>query len=203
MSLAQRETEKPSPAPFYESANLACPMGRTVEYPGRQVCSFEPITRSVRGGLSRPGSLSFHRTAHWFLPGGYAAYNFPSRSTMLPNRLCRAMAPTWFGRAPLHAAAICCGVLPVANARTLSPRLGELRLSPADFVLALRRRPLDRVEASVITVAQGLEAASVTRLPLLWRASTRSVAPSSLRWPVFLAANQCVPMPQRFDAFPW
>jgi hypothetical protein len=45
--------------------------------------------------------------------------SFPSRTSMRPARLCREMAaPTWFGRAPLHAAAISCCVLPVASAMT-------------------------------------------------------------------------------------
>jgi hypothetical protein len=52
-------------------------------------------------------------------PAECVAYSFPSRSSMRPARLCRAMAaPTWFGRAPLHAALISCCVLPVAKART-------------------------------------------------------------------------------------
>src|SRR6516164_10741697 len=42
---------------------------------------------------------------------------------MRPALLCRARTtPTWFGRAPLHAAAISCCVLPVARARTLIPQ---------------------------------------------------------------------------------
>jgi hypothetical protein len=50
---------------------------------------------------------------------GWVAKSFPSRSSMRPARLCRASAmPTWFGRAPLHAAVISCCVLPVASART-------------------------------------------------------------------------------------
>src|ERR1700747_2434800 len=51
---------------------------------------------------------------------------------MRPARLCLEMAaPTWLGRAPLHAAAISCCVLPLSRARALLLRLGELRLSPA------------------------------------------------------------------------
>src|SRR5215831_7995670 len=53
---------------------------------------------------------------------------------MRPARLCRARTtPTWFGRAPLHAAAISCCVLPVARTRTCSPRVGVPRLPPAGF----------------------------------------------------------------------
>ena len=47
------------------------------------------------------------------------AQSFPSRSSIRPARLCRAIAaPTWFGRAPLHSAVISCCVLPIARART-------------------------------------------------------------------------------------
>src|SRR5438094_9659117 len=73
------------------------------------------------------------------------AYSLPSCSSMRPARLCRAMAaPTWFGRASLHAVAISCCVLPVAKARTWSLTLGELRLPPAGFAAVVRWRPPDR-----------------------------------------------------------
>jgi hypothetical protein len=52
------------------------------------------------------------------VPADCVAYSFPSRSSTRPARLCRARTtPTWFGRAPLHAAVISCCVLPVARAR--------------------------------------------------------------------------------------
>src|SRR5271169_4785834 len=61
---------------------------------------------------------------------------------MRPARLYRAMAPpTWFGRAPLHAAAISCCVLPFAKASTCSLRVDEVRLPPAgSSALAQLRR---------------------------------------------------------------
>src|SRR5947209_3950781 len=73
---------------------------------------------------------------------------------MRPARLKRAIAaPTWFGRTPLHAAAISCCVLPIAKARTCSLRLGEVRLPPAGLAAVARRRLPDRAEAAVF-VAQ-------------------------------------------------
>jgi hypothetical protein len=65
-------------------------------------------------------------------------------------------APTWFGRAPLHAAAISCCILPVANAKTRSLRLGKLCVSPAGFGVEARRRPPDRAGAAVIAAAEVL-----------------------------------------------
>src|SRR5262249_29091490 len=63
---------------------------------------------------------------------------FPSRSSMRPAHLWRERAaPTWLGRAPLHAAAISCCVLPVARARTWSPRFNEPRLPPTAFAVVV------------------------------------------------------------------
>src|SRR3954452_23800149 len=94
-------------------------------------------------------------------------------------------APTWFGRAPLHAAAISGCVLPSASARTRSLRLGELRLRPVDFVLVLRGTTPARAGAAAFLAASGVRAEAVllTLEPLLYRASTRSVATSSLSCP--------------------
>src|SRR4051795_5564028 len=92
------------------------------------------------------------------------AYSSPSCSSMRPARLCRAMAaPTWFGRAPLHAVAISCWVLPVAKARTWSLRLGELRV-PAGFAAVVRWRPPDRALSAPFVLA---DAALPARVPLL------------------------------------
>src|SRR5262249_12234105 len=78
------------------------------------------------------------------VPADGVAYSLPSRSSMGPARLCRAMTtPTWFGRAPLHAAAISRCVLPVARARTWSPKLDEPRLRPAGLAALVRVRPRD------------------------------------------------------------
>src|SRR5438132_2306128 len=68
---------------------------------------------------------------------------------MRPARLCREMTtPIWFGRAPLHAAVISCCVLPVAKARTCSPRVGEVRLPPAGFAATVSGRPRGRAGAA-------------------------------------------------------
>src|SRR6266446_4711346 len=102
---------------------------------------------------------------------------------MRPARLCREMTtPTWLGRAPLHAAVISCCVLPVAKARTCSPRVGEVRLPPAGFAVAVRGRPRGRAGAAALVAVVGAlaEAVFFARVPLLYRASTRSVASSSL-----------------------
>src|SRR5262252_9496868 len=104
---------------------------------------------------------------------------------MRPARFCRAMAaPTWFGRAPLHAAVICCFVLPVASTRTRSLRVGGVRLPPAGFAVVVRRRPPDRAGAAAFAAFVGVlaEDALLGWPPLVWRASTRSVASSSLSW---------------------
>src|SRR5580704_990157 len=72
---------------------------------------------------------------------------------MRPARLCRAMAaPTWFGRAPWHAAVISCCVLPVARARTRSLRLDEPRL-PAAFATVVARGPRPRAGAAAFVLS--------------------------------------------------
>src|SRR6266446_4868107 len=73
------------------------------------------------------------------------AYSLPSRSWIRPARgwRCTAM-PTWFGRSLGHAAYSSRRVLPVARARTRSPRpkLRALGSPPADLlVAALGGRP--------------------------------------------------------------
>jgi hypothetical protein len=50
-------------------------------------------------------------------------------------------APTWFGRAPLHAAVISRCVLPVAKARTRSFKFDAPRLVRAGIAVVARRRP--------------------------------------------------------------
>src|ERR1700757_1970769 len=96
------------------------------------------------------------------------AYSFPSRSSMRPARLCREMAaPTWFGRAPLHAAVISCCVLPVAKASTWSLRLGELRLPPVGSAAVVRRRPPDRAGAAPFVAVVLADAPLPARVPLL------------------------------------
>src|SRR5437764_11293146 len=105
---------------------------------------------------------------------------------MRPARLCRAIAaPTWFGRAPLHAAAISGCVLPSARTRTRSLRLGELRLGLADFVVVVRGRASARAGEAAFFAAFGdlVDAVLLIPEPLLYRASTRSVASSSASWP--------------------
>src|SRR4051794_17579902 len=108
------------------------------------------------------------------------AYSLPSCSSMRPARLCRATAaPIWFGRAPLHAVATSCCVLPVAKARTWSLRLRELRLPSAAFAAAVRWRPPDRAGAAAFVVVVLADAALPGRVRLMYRASTRSVAASA------------------------
>jgi len=79
------------------------------------------------------------------------------RSSMRPVRLCReSAAPTWLARAPLHAAAISCCVLPVASARTWSPRFDELCLLPADFAVVVGGRPCHRAGATGFVAVIGV-----------------------------------------------
>jgi hypothetical protein len=77
--------------------------------------------------------------------------------------------PTWFGRAPLHAAAISCCVLPFAKASTRSLRVSKLPLPPAGFAAAMRRRPRDGAGAAALIAVIGILAAAVflARVPLL------------------------------------
>src|SRR5260370_36266142 len=103
----------------------------------------------------------------------------PSRSSMRRARLWRERAaPTWLGRAPLHAAAISCCVLPVASARTWSARFDELRLPPAAFAGVVGGRPRRRAGAAGVVALAGVlaEADCLSCVPLLDRASRRSVA---------------------------
>src|SRR5260370_10183303 len=109
---------------------------------------------------------------------------------MRPARLCREMTtPTWFGRAALHAAVISCCVLPVAKARTCSPRVGEVRLPPAGFAAVMRGRPRGRAGAAAFVARGGdlAEAVFFFRVPLLYRARPHSVAPPSLNLPAILS----------------
>ena len=102
--------------------------------------TIRPCWRSA-SGRQPPSSGVRPRCVAWFPPTGWhrASRRAPS---IRPARLCRAMAaPTWFGRAPLHAAVISSCVLPIARARTWSPRLDELCLPPAALALAVRERP--------------------------------------------------------------
>src|SRR5215469_10309339 len=88
------------------------------------------------------------------------AWSFPSRSSMRPARLCRAIAaPTWVGRAPLHAAVISCCVLPVAKASTWSSRVGEVRRRAVAFAALVR--PRERAGAVAFVVVLGVLAEAV------------------------------------------
>src|SRR5882724_8967856 len=89
--------------------------------------------------------------------------------------------PTWFGRSLGHAAYSSCRVLPVARARTRSPRLCALGSRPADLLLAAfagRPRPRVALEAFASTAEadRDLLAGGV----LLTRVSTRSAVSRSL-----------------------
>ena len=70
----------------------------------------------------RAGVLFYSGVRSWRVASSQTtAWRRASRRAlqMRPARLCRARAmPTWFGRAPLHAAVISCCVLPVARATT-------------------------------------------------------------------------------------
>src|SRR5215470_15976063 len=117
---------------------------------------------------------------------------------MRPARLCRAMAaPTWFGRAPLHAAVISCWVLPVARTRTRSLRVGGVRLPPADFAVVVRRLPRGRAAAAASLAVVGIlaEVVFLAWTPVVWRASTRSVASSSLSW--LMSFSRCIDARER------
>jgi len=118
-------------------------------------------------------------TTHTSLPALPIAL-FDAASALVPGNA----APTWFGRAPLHAAVISCCVLPVARTRTRSLRVGGVRLPPAGFAVVVRRRPRGRAGAAASVAVVGIlaEAVFLGWTPLVWRESTRSVASSSLSW---------------------
>src|SRR6266436_484224 len=102
---------------------------------------------------------------------GGVAWSLPSRSWIRPARIWRCTAmPTWFGRSLGHAAYSSRRVLPVARARTRSPRPGlrALGSSPAGLLVdALGARPRPRVAleafASAAEADLGLLAGGVLR----------------------------------------
>src|SRR4029077_11831440 len=104
-------------------------------------------------------------------------------SWIRPARMWRCTAmPTWFGRSLGHAAYSSCRVLPVARARTRSPKpaLCALGLRPADLLsAALGGRPRPRV--AIAAFASAAEA-DLSLLPgvLPTRVSTRSAVSRSV-----------------------
>src|SRR2546423_12847434 len=103
-------------------------------------------------------------------------------------------APTWFGRAPLHAAAISCCVLPFAKASTWSLRVDEVRL-PTAGCSALVRRRLGRGAAAAFVAAVGVLAVAgfLDGGAFLLRARAPPTAPPLPRWPVSL--SRCASTP--------
>src|ERR1700720_3790337 len=80
----------------------------------------------------------------------------------------RGGRPGW-GGGPFLAAAISCCVLPVANARTWSPRFDELRLPPTAFAVVVGGRPRRRAGAAVFVAVTDVlaEAVCFSCVPLL------------------------------------
>src|ERR1700730_17059724 len=114
------------------------------------------------------------------------AYSLPSRSWIRPARIWRCTAiPTWFGRSPGHAAYNSCRVLPVARAKTRSPRprLRALGSPPANLlVAAFGGRPGPRValEAFALASAAEVDLGLLAGGALLARVSTRSAVSRSI-----------------------
>jgi hypothetical protein len=114
---------------------------------------------------------------------GDIAYSLPSRSWIRPARIWRCTAmPTWFGRSLGHAEYSSCRVLPVARARTRSPRFGALGLRSADSLVAVfggrPRRP--RVAVGAFTSAAEADLGLLPDGALLTRVSTRSAVSRSI-----------------------
>src|SRR6516225_11619695 len=74
--------------------------------------------------------------------------------------------PTWFGRAPLHAAVISCWVLPFAKARTRSPRVEENRFPPAGIAATVRGRRRDRAGVAAFAAVIGVLADVILFAPV-------------------------------------
>src|SRR5580692_6873338 len=91
---------------------------------------------------------------HRVLQSGIGEAIRPTIGVSRPERA--QAAPTWLARAPLHAAAISCCVLPVASARTWSPRFDELCLPPADFAVVVGGRPCRRAGAAAFVAVAGV-----------------------------------------------
>ena len=98
---------------------------------------------------------------------------------------CTAM-PTWFGRSLGHAAYSSCRVLPVARARTRSPRprFRALGSRPADLLVAdLGGRPRPRVALEAFASAAEADLGLLAGGVLLTRVSTRSASRDrSIEW---------------------
>src|SRR4029077_14008979 len=98
--------------------------------------------------------------------------------------------PTWFGRSLGHAAYSSRRVLPVARARTRSPRpwLRALGSRPANLlVAALGGRPRPRVAVCAFDSAAEADLGLLAGGVLLTLVSTRSPVSRSIIWVVILA----------------
>src|SRR5215471_7729698 len=95
---------------------------------------------------------------------------------------CTAM-PTWFGRSPGHAAYNSGRVLPVARARTRSPKLGVRApaLRPTDLlVAALDGRPRPCLASNVFPSTAAGDLGLLAEGVVLTRVSTRSAVSRSV-----------------------
>ena len=139
---------------------------------------FEPV-EELRGGASMIRGQAIACACSVSVG---VAWSLPSRSWIRPARIWRCTAmPTWFGRSLGHAAYSSCRVLPVAKARTRSPRLGALGLRPADFlVVAFGGRPRPRVAVGVFASAAAADVSLLAVSVLLTRISTRSAVSRSV-----------------------
>src|SRR6516165_6128841 len=166
----------------------ASAVGSTPTSPGPSYARLSKALASRRGpsGPNCTATCCHRVPAHAvtcaYSAAGNVAYSLPSRSWIRPARRWRCTAmPTWFGRSLGHAKYSSCRVLPVASARTRSPKLGALGLLPADlFAAALGDRPWPRLAVGVFASAA---TADVVLLPggvLLTRVSTRSAISRSV-----------------------
>jgi hypothetical protein len=118
-------------------------------------------------------------------------YSLPSRSWIRPARRWRCTEMLiWFGRSLGHARQSSCRVLPVASARTRSPRLGALGLRPADLLAAaLEGRPRPRLVGGAFASAATADLVLLVSGVLLKRLSTRSAVSRSFNRTVTVARS--------------
>src|SRR6516165_9452427 len=89
--------------------------------------------------------------------------------------------PTWFGRSLGHTRYSSCRVLPVARARTRSPRLGASGWRAADLLAtAFGGRPRPRLAAEAVASAAATDVVRLAGGVLPTRVSTRSAVSGSV-----------------------
>src|SRR6516164_618219 len=123
-----------------------------------------------------------HAAPNGLLRGGRNRIEFAPRSWTRPARMWRCTAmPTWFGRSPGHAAYNSRLVLPLARARTRSPKLGVRAPAPADLAAVARGgRPRPRWATEAFASAAEANLDLLAGGVVLTRVSTRSAVSRSV-----------------------